>query len=160
RYASAAELKADLEKILTPVAPRVAPPTRTPRPVAPAAPAAAAAPEAEVPEVEVFGRRRPPPAKPQPVADPDVVPEISAGPKKRIIEGAPVVPRELEVSVPLPSQATPKSRPLRPEDFPSNPNPKREEPTRPIVRAAEVQAPAKWKHVPPPKRERNLGRTL
>jgi hypothetical protein len=156
RYASAAELKGDLEKILTPVAPRVAPPTQTSRP----APAAPAAPQPEVPEVEVFGRRRPPPAKPQPVVDPEAVPEISAGPKKRIIEGAPVVPRELEVSVPLPSQATPKSRPLRPEDFPSNPNPKREEPTKPVVRAAEVQAPAKWKHVPPPKRERNVGRNL
>jgi len=161
RYASASELKANLEKILTPAPPRTAPPTRTPRPMspAPAAPAPAAA-EAEVPEVEIYGRRRPPPAKPQPVADPEAVPEISAGPKKRIIEGAPIVPRELEVSVPLPSQAPARSRPLRAEDFPSNPNPKYEEPAKPVVRAAEVQAPAKWKHVPPPKREGNLGRNL
>jgi serine/threonine protein kinase len=162
RYASATELKVDLEKILVPAAPRTAPPTRTPRPMSPAAAPAAAPQEAvaDVPEVEIYGRRRPPPAKPQPVADPDAVPEISAGPKKRIIEGGPVVPRELDLAVPLPSQAVPKSRPLRAEDFPSNPNPKYEEPPKPVVRAAEVQAPAKWKHVPPPKRESNLGPNL
>jgi len=167
RYADATALKADLEKILTPTPapaaapppPRRAPPSQGPRPMAQASPEQFWQNEEEVPEVEIYGRRRPPPPKAPPVADPDVVPEISAGPKKRILEGAPVVPREIQASVPLPKQA-PKQRPLRAEDFPSNPNLKKEEATRPIPRAAEVQAPPKWKHVPPPKRERLIVQNL
>src|SRR5581483_3034765 len=48
---------------------------------------------------------------------------------------------------------------LRPEDFPSNPALKKEEP-RPGPRAADVAPPPKWKHVPPPKRELRIGRNL
>ncbi|MBV8881744.1 MAG: hypothetical protein JO332_17435, partial [Planctomycetaceae bacterium] len=112
----------------------------------------------DVPEVEIHGRRRPPPPKAQAPADPDVVPEISAGPKKRVLEGGPVVPREIAASVPLP-KAPPKQKPLRAEDFPSNPNLKKEE-SKPVPRAAEVAPPPKWKHVPPPKRESRLVQTL
>lgn len=158
RYPDAGALKVDLDEILAPP-PRVAPPTRTPRPVATVKPEGFWQNEENVPEIEIHGRRRPPPPKPQAVADPDAVPEISAGPKKRIIEGAPVVPREIQAAVPLPKAAA-KQRPLRAEDYPSNPNLKKEEPPRPAVRAAEVQAPAKWKHIPPPKRDRHIGQNL
>jgi serine/threonine protein kinase len=172
RYPDAASLRADLEKILIPPKPAAEPPAappprRSPRTQVPApapVPAEPAAPdnfwkgEEEVPEVEIFGRRRPPPPKAQPVAE-DEVPEISAGPKKRVIEGGEVVPREIQAPVPLPRQA-PKQRPLRPEDFPSNPNAKKEE-SRPLPpRAADVAAPPKWKHVPPPKRERYIVQNL
>ncbi len=177
RYPDAASLRAELEKILTPPAapaapapsPRPSPPTRVPRPAAagPQAPAPAGdgfwENAEEVPEVEIFGRRRPPPPKAAAAPEEDAVPEISAGPKKRVIEGPPpeareIVPREIQASVPLPKQAA-KQRPLRPEDFPSNPALKKEEP-RPGPRAADVAPPPKWKHVPPPKRELRIGRNL
>jgi serine/threonine protein kinase len=167
RYPDAGALRAELEKILTPApAPAAAapPPRRSPKTQVPP-PAAAAPPadnfwkgEEEVPEVEIFGRRRPPPPKAAPVEQEEEIPEISAGPKKRIVEGGPVVPREIQASVPLPKQA-PKQKPLRPEDFPSNPSLKKEE-TKIVPRAADVAAPPKWKHVPPPKREKRIGQNL
>jgi len=164
RYQDAGSLKVELERILTPSPapaaeppPRRSPPTQT-RPMSTVKPEGFWENAEDVPEVEIKGRRRPPPPKPQPVADPDYVPEISAGPKKRIIEGAPVVPREIQASVPLPKAAA-KQRPLRAEDYPSNPNLKKEE-SKPVPRAAEVQAPPKWKHVPPPKRERYIAQNL
>jgi len=170
RYASAGEVKAALEQILVPVKPPAPPPAS--RRVA--APAAAILPDAvppaedwsasaksrgtadETPAIAVRGdRRAAAPPKPEPVAPAaDVVPEISAGPKKRVMEAAAIVPREVIPSAPLPPKA-PKTRPLRAEDFPSNPNPKPEPPPdRPTaVRVAEAKPPAKWTHVPPPKRE-------
>jgi serine/threonine protein kinase len=163
RYPDATSLKADLEKMLVPVpapapppAPRSSPPTRVRAPE-PAAPAEGFWENAdEVPEVEIKGRRRPPPPKAAPPPEPDVVPEISAGPKKRVIEGPAVVPREIQASVPLPKKPPPpQQRPLRPEDFPSNPNARKEEP-RQGPRAADVTPPPKWKHVPPPRRERRV----
>ncbi|HZE98687.1 MAG TPA: bifunctional serine/threonine protein kinase/MFS transporter [Planctomycetota bacterium] len=172
RYPDATALRADLEQILIP--PRraepppqarktqVPPPRSRPATVVPADNFWDNADES-VPEVEIHGRRRPPPQKPQPVQDPDYVPEISAGPRKRMIEGAEIEPRviqprELQPSAPLPKQAA-KNRPLRAEDFPSNPNLKKEE-SKPIPRVAEVAAPPKWKHVPPPKRERHVVENL
>jgi serine/threonine-protein kinase len=117
----------------------------------------------EVPEVEIKGRRRPPPPKAEPAPAPDVVPEISAGPKKRIIEGPPIAPRAIEASAPLPSRGdTPKPRPLRAEDYPSNPNLRKEESSRRIdttPRPAPLP-PAVFKHQPPPKRDRNIGGNL
>ncbi|HLY09384.1 MAG TPA: serine/threonine-protein kinase, partial [Planctomycetota bacterium] len=166
RFPDAGTLRVELEKILIPPAPptaappppRPGPPTRVSRPVTTVQPEGFWENADEVPEVEIKGRRRPPPPKAQPVPEEDVVPEISAGPKKRVIEGAPIAPREILASVPLPKQAA-QQRPLRAEDFPSNPNLKKEESKR-IPRAAEVQAPPKWKHVPPPKRESLLGQNL
>jgi hypothetical protein len=170
RYQDAGEVKAELEALLTPAPPpagapppRTAPPTRTPQPMATAKPESFWENSEDVPEVEIHGRRRPPPPKAQPVEDPEAVPEISAGPKKRVIEGqeiAPrvVQPRELQPSSPLPKQG-PKTRPLRPEDYPSNPALRKEEP-KPAIRAAEVAPPPKWKHVPPPRRDFQLGQNL
>lgn len=167
RYPDAGALKAELEKILTPAPappaaappPRRSPKTQVPPPAAeaPAAPDPFWKNEEEVPEVEIYGRRRPPPPK---AATPpqEEIPEISAGPKKRVVEGGPVVPREIQAPVPLPKQA-PKQRPLRPEDFPSNPQAKKEE-TKVVPRAADVAPPPRWKHVPPPKREKRIGRNL
>jgi serine/threonine-protein kinase len=110
----------------------------------------------DVPEVEIHGRRRPP-SKPAPVVPEDSVPEIFAGPKKRVIQGAPVAPREIPASVPLPARPPPKTRPLRAEDYPSNPNLKKETASRPAeVRPPEPKAPPQWKHVPPPKRDKNI----
>ena len=113
-----------------------------------------------LPEIEIQGRRNPPPPpKPEPVED--EIPEISAGPKKRVIQGAPIQPREIEASVPLPPKP-PKQKPLRAEDLPPNPNP----PPRETGKKYEAPAPAKsdtkptWKHMPPPKRERNFFRNL
>jgi serine/threonine protein kinase len=114
----------------------------------------------DVPQVEIHGRRRPPPPKPQPVVD-ESVPEISAGPKKRVIQGAPIAPREIPASVPLPARAPPKTRPLRAEDYPSNPNLKKETAQRPAEpRAADLKPPPQWKHVPPPKKDWNLAGNL
>jgi len=164
RYPDAGELKAALDEILAPAPaaatppPRESPPTRT-RPMTTVQPEGFWANAEDVPEVEIHGRRRPPPPKPQPVVETSAEPEISAGPKKRIIEGTPVVPREIQASVPLPKAAASKPKPLRPEDYPSNPNLKKEE-TRPVPRAAEVKPPPQWKHVPPPKRERHIGQNL
>jgi len=147
---------------------------RTPKPPPPPAPERGTdgfwKTEEEVPEVEIFGRRRPPPPKQQPVADPDEVPEISAGPKKRIIEGPEIAPREikpreLQPNVPLPKHAA-KQKPLRAEDYPSNPalaekeREKEKESTRLRPKAAEVAPPPKWKHVPPPRKDRQIGQNI
>jgi serine/threonine protein kinase len=111
----------------------------------------------DVPEVEIRGRRRPPP-KPEPAPVSDEVPEISAGPKKRVMDGPPVEPRPIDASVPLPSRGdTPKPRPLRAEDYPSNPNLRKEESSRKIEPSRpEPKAPPVFKHQPPPRRERNF----
>ena len=112
----------------------------------------------DVPEVEIKGRRRPPP-KPAAPPPPDVVPEISAGPKKRVIEGGPVEPRPIDPSVPLPSRGdTPRPRPLRAEDYPSNPNLRKEESSRKIETSSrpDPKPPPVFKHQPPPKRGMNL----
>jgi hypothetical protein len=115
----------------------------------------------DVPEVEIRGRRRPPPAKPEPAPAPDVVPEISAGPKKRVIEGGPIEPRPIDPSVPLPSRGdTPRPRPLRAEDYPSNPNIRREETSRRVEPRTELKPPPAFKHQPPPKRESNIAGNL
>jgi serine/threonine protein kinase len=171
RYASAGELKAALEQILVPVRPAAPPPSSgssrrlAPAPANPFAPAPPPADplEAAFPEVAVKGDRRaaaPPKPEPVPVRE-DEVPEISAGPKKRVLEGGGVVPREIIPSAPLPPKA-PKTRPLRAEDYPSNPSPKPEPaPSRPTrVTPAEAKPPAKWTHVPPPKRDRQIAANL
>jgi serine/threonine protein kinase len=170
RYANAGEVKAALEQILATFKP-AAPPAPAPAPARRAPPAAKPVIADEglssgstsrrgmeaPPEIAVKGDRRAmAPPKPEPVVqEVDAEPEISAGPKKRVMEGGPVVPREIIPSAPLPSKA-PKTRPLRAEDYPSNPNPKPEpapsKPTR-VVSAAEAKPPQKWTHVPPPKRE-------
>ncbi len=170
RYANAGEVKAALDQIIIPVKPP-APAASTgmtsrrpaPSPVR-SAPAPAPAPQEDVvPEVVVKGDRRAmAPPKPVPVAqDPDAVPEISAGPKKRVLDGGAVVPREIVPSAPLPPKA-PKTRPLRAEDYPSNPNPKPEPPPSRPTRVIPVEAkpPTKWTHVPPPKRDRRIGANL
>jgi serine/threonine protein kinase len=165
RFADAGQVRAALEEIvLPPPGPAAPPPPPRPKTVAPRPaprPATPQEPE-EIPEVEIHGRRRPPPA-PVPVAADDSVPEISAGPKKRIIQGAPIVPREIEASVPLPSRGAPKTRPLRAEDYPSNPALRHEPPKTAVVRLPDPKPappPAQWKHVPPPKREKSLLRSL
>jgi serine/threonine protein kinase len=173
RFGSAGEVKAALEQIIVPVKPPAPPPasvqtSRRPAP-APAPANRAAAPPApppqddDVPEVAVRGDRRAVlPPKPVPVAqDPDAVPEISAGPKKRVLEGGAVVPREIVPSAPLPPKA-PKTRPLRAEDYPSNPNLQPEAPpSRPTrVPSPETKARAKWTHVPPPKRQLRIAANL
>jgi serine/threonine protein kinase len=166
RYANAAEVKAALEQILpqpqaaaprpvTAFTRRQAPSPGTGQRPVPRPPTSVPQPEA-VPEVVVKGdRRAQAPPKPVPVApDPDVMPEILAGPKKRVLDGAAIVPREIIPSAPLPPKA-PKTRPLRAEDYPSNPTLKPETPpSRPtrIVPATDPKPPSKWTHVPPPKR--------
>jgi serine/threonine protein kinase len=164
RFADASQVKAAFEEILDSFKPALPPapppPTRKlatkPRPRTEVPPPRPAAVE-ELPEIAIKGDRRAmAPPKPEPAAQPlELEPEISAGPKKRVMEGGPVVPREIIPSAPLPPRA-PKTRPLRAEDLPSNPNPKPEpstsRPTR-IVSAAEAKPPQKWTHVPPPKRD-------
>ena len=115
----------------------------------------------DVPEVEIKGRRRPPP-KQEPAPAPDVVPEISAGPKKRVLEGPPIEPRPIDAAVALPSRGdTPKPRPLRAEDYPSNPNLRKEESSRKIEPPRpDPKPPPVFKHQPPPKRERNIAGNL
>ena len=60
-----------------------------------------------------------------------------------MLDAAGVVPREVIPSAPLPPKA-PKTRPLRAEDYPSNPNLKPEAPpSRPTrVTPAEAEPPA------------------
>jgi serine/threonine protein kinase len=89
RYADAGELKGRLEAILSQAA-------------------------AEIPEIQIKGRRNPTPAPPPvPVKD-DSVPVISAGPKKRVIQGGPVVPREI---APLPPPPPPPPRKIESVKF-------------------------------------------
>jgi serine/threonine protein kinase len=192
RFANAGEVKAALDQIIIPVrppAPAASTGMSTRRPAPSPVRAAPAPPEDVVPEVAVRGDRRAMvPPKPEPVAqddvvpevvvkgdrramaspkpepvapDPDDIPEISAGPKKRVMEGGAVVPREIIPSAPLPPKA-PKSRPLRAEDYPSNPNLRSEPaPSRPTrVIPVEAKPPAKFTHVPPPKRDRRIGANL
>jgi serine/threonine-protein kinase len=110
---------------------------------------AAPAPEA-VPQVEIKGRRNPPPAPaPVPKAPAPSAPEISAGPKRRVVANPEaIVPREIApVPPPPPRRSAPEPEP-EPEPAPPPPPP-------PPPRAERPAAPPK--PLPKPPRRKREG---
>ncbi len=134
RFQDAGELKGALEAILGPAAPAPAapppPPTRT-MPMRPHRFAPPAAPAA---------------AAPAPVA------EILAGPRKRVVQGGPIVPREIERVPP------PPPRPLPPEPLPLPPPPP--PPPPPVTKVVKEPPPPLPAKPPPRSRSGPWGRTF